>query len=393
MLNYPELASSHPLQYNSIFFVYSCRVRRKKAAIRQASKGSDCITNKPKAMEIFMSNRSYTWLAPITAALILMCTGCVYVSPSTPQFMAVQSVADSLSQEHYKEFHFDIESMGLGLYGGSKYDMGYRNRDYHKEDGPTLGNQEARMYIQDAFKAMGLSVSVQGTYKNVVAELKGTKTPEKIYILGAHYDHLKGDRPGGDDNASGTAGLLEAARVLSKHKFASTIRFVAFNAEEDGRRGSKDYVAKVAGSENIVGMINMDMIFRPGSDARPDMIINVEVETKGSMPWVKAYVKAVGDYVPCLAVGNLWNDQDSTSDNDSFQAVGIPAMLIIENSFGDWYPPDPIANSYYHKYEDASDRLANDPNSPSGVTYDYAFATNVVRGAVALFAQEAKLSH
>lgn len=342
-----------------------------------------------------MTNRFKTCLVPVAAAMILLCTGCAYHAHHGHDYIptTVQSVADSLSQDHYQKYHIDIESMGLGLYGGSDYNMGFRTRDYHKENGPTLGNQEASLYLQDAFKTMGLTVTVQGTYGNVVAELTGTKTPEKIYALGAHFDHIEGDSPGGDDNASGTAGLLEAARVMSQYKFKSTIRFIAFNAEEDGRGGSKDYVAKIASSENIVGMINMDMILRPGSDAKPDMIINVEVETVGSMPWVHAYTKAVADYVPSLVVGNLWGGRDSTSDNDSFQAVGIPSMLIIENSFGDWYPPEPVANSHYHTSEDASDRLANDPNSPSGVTYNYAFATDVARAAVALLAQKAKLGH
>ena len=90
-------------------------------------------------------------------------------------------------------------------------------------------------------------------------------------------------------------------------------------------------------------------------------------------------------------MGDLWDGWYSGSDNDSFYDGGIPSFLAIENSDGDWYPPNPIANTYYHTAEDASDRLANDPNSPSGVTYDYAFATDVTRAGVALLAQEAVL--
>jgi hypothetical protein len=123
-------------------------------------------------------------------------------------------MADLVSVTEYEIYHFDIESMGFGLYGGSYYDQGYRNRDGWAGSG-TLGNQEARLYIQDEFTAMGLTVSVQGSYLNVVGELTGTTTPEKVYIIGGHYDHVGGDRPGGDDNASGTAGVLEAARVMS----------------------------------------------------------------------------------------------------------------------------------------------------------------------------------
>jgi hypothetical protein len=60
---------------------------------------------------------------------------------------------------------------------------------------------------------------------------------------------------------------------------------------------------------------------------------------------------------------------------------------VIENSLPDFWD----ANKYYHGFEDASDRLANDSDSPSGVTYNFAFATDVTRVIVALIAQEAVL--
>jgi hypothetical protein len=77
----------------------------------------------------------------------------------------------------------------------------------------------------------------------------------------------------------------------------------------------------------------------------------------------------------------------STGGNDAFLNNGYPAFLVIENSLPDFWD----ANKYFHAFEDASDRLANDSGSPSGVIYDFAFATNVTRTVVALIAQEAKL--
>ncbi len=305
---------------------------------------------------------------------------------------AVQAVADRVSQIHYQTYQLALENMGLGLYGGADYDMGYRNRDGWEGPG-SLGNQEARLYLQDAFAAMGLSVSVQGSYLNVVGELTGTTTPEKIYIVGGHYDHLEGDLPGGDDNASGTAGVLEAARVMSQYQFESTIRFIGFNAEEDGRAGSRDYVDNhvIPGGENIVGMINMDMILRPGSDVDPDTVIDAELEVQykhpPSLAWARAYQRAAALYVPSLAVNDTVIDCESTTDNDAFLNNGYPAFLIIENSLPDFWD----ANMYYHTTEDASDRLANDSGSPGGVTYDYEFATAITRTVVALIAQEAGL--
>jgi Zn-dependent M28 family amino/carboxypeptidase len=240
---------------------------------------------------------------------------------------------------------------------------------------------------------MGLSVSVQGSYLNVVGELTGTTTPENIYIIGGHYDHLEGDRPGGDDNASGTAGVLEAARVLSQYRFESTLRFIGFNAEEDGLEGSKDYVNNhvIPNGENIVGMINLDMILRPGSDVDPQTVIDVELEAQSKHPpsvaWAEAFRQAAMDYVPSLILNDTIVETESSSDNDSFLNEGYPAFLVIENSLPDFWD----ANEHYHTFEDASDRLANDSGSPTGVTYDYAFATDVTRAAVALIAREAIL--
>jgi len=304
----------------------------------------------------------------------------------------IQTVANRVSQTHYWTFHKDVENMGLGLYGGARYDMGYRNRDGWEGPG-SLGNQETRLYIQDVFKAMGLGVSVQGSHLNVVGELTGTMTPENIYIIGSHYDHLEGDMPGGDDNASGTAGVLEAARVLSQFQFASTIRFICFNAEEDKQIGSKDYVSKhvIQNAEKIVGMINIEMILRPGSDVNPHTVIDAELEAQSKHPpsvaLAREFLQAASDYAPSLIVNDTIIDCESTSDNDAFLNNGYPAFLVLENSLPDFWE----ANSYFHKSDDASDRLANNSGSPSGVTYDFAFATDVTRAVVAFITQKAVL--
>jgi len=337
-----------------------------------------------------MIARSRFWVLPAAAALLVtVAAGCTREAGG-PSIPSVQEVADHVSQTHYQTYQLDIENMGLGLYGGADYDMGYRNRDAYEGPG-SLGNQEARLYLRDAYEAMGLNVSVQGVYLNVVGEITGTTTPENIYVIGGHYDHLEGDRPGGDDNASGTAGVLEAARVLSQYRFESTIRFIGFNAEEDGLLGSKDYVNShvIPAGENIIGMINLDMILRPGSDVDPHTIIDAEVEAKADHPpsvaWADAFLHAAADYVPSLIVNDTIIDTESSSDNDPFRDAGFPGILVIENSLPDFWD----ANADYHTFEDASDRRANDPGSPTGVTYDFVFATELTRAAVALIAQEA----
>ena len=114
---------------------------------------------------------------------------------------------------------------------------------------------------------------------NVVGILEGSdaKLKSEVIILGAHYDHLgrggegslagrEGEiHHGADDNASGTAGLLELARLFTaeKGKMRRSVVFVAFGGEEEGLIGSSHYVQNPAlPLEQTVAMLNMDMIGR-----------------------------------------------------------------------------------------------------------------------------------
>jgi hypothetical protein len=307
----------------------------------------------------------------------------------------VQDAVRKVSPDQYKAYQVDIESMGLGLYGGPAYNQGYRNRDGWAGPG-MLGSQEARLYLVDQLCAMGLEVSIQGPYLNVVAELPGVSTPGDIYIVCGHYDTTSGgERPGGDDNASGTAGVLEAARVLSQYRFNSTLRFIGFNAEEEWMKGSQDYVDNVVrrNGERVLGVVNLDMILRPAWDSDPKALQDLEVETANytkCVTWAKAFIAAAKAYVPSLLIdpGAPTSDNWDAGDHGPFISAGYPAIVAIENSAMEIWSG--LANAYYHSSEDASDSLANDPKSPSGVTYDYDFAADTVRATVATVALTAQ---
>ena len=97
---------------------------------------------------------------------------------------------------------------------------------------------------------------------NIIAELRGTTTPEAIYIVGAHFDTVPGT-PGADDNASGVAGTLELARVLAGHAIDKTVRFIAFTFEETGVAfvGSEFHAQQaIDNNEQIIGMTSLEMI-------------------------------------------------------------------------------------------------------------------------------------
>lgn len=103
---------------------------------------------------------------------------------------------------------------------------------------------------------------------NVVAVQKGTKYPNRYILMSGDIDSrvsdpadFTSDSPGANDNASGMAGTLEAARVLSKYKFENSIIYVGLSGEEQGLFGGKGLAAyaKEKGWE-IIGILNNDMI-------------------------------------------------------------------------------------------------------------------------------------
>lgn len=103
---------------------------------------------------------------------------------------------------------------------------------------------------------------------NVVAVQRGTKYPNQFIIMSGDIDSrvsdpndYTSDAPGANDNATGMAGAMEAARVLSKHKFESSIVYLGLSGEEQGLFGGQGF-AKYAKDNNwqIIGVLNNDMI-------------------------------------------------------------------------------------------------------------------------------------
>lgn len=117
-------------------------------------------------------------------------------------------------------------------------------------------------------KEMGRRVPHDAYVVNVVAVLRGTDYPDSYVMMSGDIDSRASDTmdfeidaPGANDNASGMAGTIEAARVLSKYKFKHSIAFVGLSGEEQGLFGGAG-LAKYAQENNweIVGILNNDMI-------------------------------------------------------------------------------------------------------------------------------------
>ena len=103
---------------------------------------------------------------------------------------------------------------------------------------------------------------------NVVATLKGTTNPERVYVVSGHYDSMctsptdaKCDAPGANDDASGTSAVIELARVMSKRKFDATIVFMTVPGEEQGLLGARYFAEQAVQTKlNIEGMFTNDII-------------------------------------------------------------------------------------------------------------------------------------
>jgi photosystem II stability/assembly factor-like uncharacterized protein len=227
------------------------------------------------------------------------------------------------------------------------------------QDHGLVGDFEAEnLYRTDDGGASFVSIieNVDLLAENVIGERRGAEAPEEIVIIGGHFDShsFKNplfDAPGAEDNASGTACAMAAARALRDLPFKRTARYVAFGAEESGLIGSRAYAKHCAAKgEKIVAVLNADMVcYDEESGIRDDYSVG-----RGGYEWLFDYLKAIGN----LYGGRLiYDDFGGVSDDRSFRGVGYAAMGVIEGEKGKGgimeYP-------WYHTTEDTLDKLHPD---------------------------------
>ena len=235
----------------------------------------------------------------------------------------------------------------------------------------------AAQYMQNQFSLWGLSASLQ-TFNpsygpNVIGELAGTTRPDDIYIITGHYD-TAGSIVGCDDNASGTAAVMMAARIFSQYQFEGTVRFVAFAGEEQWMVGSQAYAAAAsAAGENVVAVINYDMFLHPTFDnMNPDPDHDLDIGGDAQSQWLGALVAAGIAQYGSIAT-QVHNDPNFVSDQWSFWPYGYSAVGCIENT------PNEIWGGSNTAYHQATDVITN-PD------YDWPFALDSMRGGYAALA-------
>lgn len=205
---------------------------------------------------------------------------------------------------------------------------------------------ETQNWLIDKFEALGLETTVHsfpnpigGTNMldagNVVAVQYGTTYPDEIVIVSSHYDHPDG--PGADDNASGTAGVLECARILSQYEFERTIYYVPFNAEEYWMVGSFPFAERCAAEDlNILGVFNMDMIgWWPAEMGEPVMYSGYSAISK---PLFEYYQRVADIYNPTMPTLRFSDGDSYGGDHMPFNMYEYPALYIGDIEYHHLHP-------------------------------------------------------
>ena len=189
--------------------------------------------------------------------------------------------------------------------------------------------------------------------RNVLALLSGSdpKLKNEVVVVGAHFDHLgyggEGSgslapdqhaiHHGADDNASGTAGLMEIARRLAEHPPERTVLFASFSGEEEGLLGSAHLVQHLpVAKESVVAMLNLDMVGRP--KAGPALTLGGFGTAK---EWPELIEKVNGVHHLKLATSK---GGFGASDHSSFYAADIPVLFFFTGAHEDYHKPSDTAD-------------------------------------------------
>lgn len=267
-------------------------------------------------------------------------------------------------------------------------------------------HQAVRSLCRDRLEALGLDVTEQryGTGVNVVGLKRGFSKSGQLVVLSAHYDHLEGCA-GADDNASGVAALLEAARVLAPARFDRSLVVACWDGGEAGQQGSAAFArrSRARGDDIVLALVLEAIGFADqardsqrlperfeerfpdqalaliDNDHRADFAL--VVADQPAMIWAQAVVRHAAALPLPVHVLRLTRamkadlDPDHRADQASFWAEGYPALLVSDTGG--------YRNPHIHCREGA--------DTPD--TLDYGFATRVLQAALGAAVEALELRH
>ena len=219
----------------------------------------------------------------------------------------------------------------------------------------TKGGELARAYVERRFTEAGLAplwdtyeqpfdLPSKGKGVNVVGYVKGTKYPERLVVVSAHYDHLgvRGGQiyNGADDNASGVAVLLQlAAHYAGAARPEHSLVFAALDAEEIGLVGARELVKRLKAEKRDVALdVNLDMV---GHSERGELYASGTYYTPALRPALESI--AAGAPIKLLIghdrPGQGHDDWTNQSDHYAFHKAGIPFVYFGVEDHKDYHKP------------------------------------------------------
>jgi Peptidase family M28 len=199
---------------------------------------------------------------------------------------------------------------------------------------------EAAEWVADRLLSLGYTVSEQsvtvgsGRSRNVIADRPGLAADTAdVVLVAAHLDSVNlaggptASAPGADDNGSGSAAVLELARVLASTAWRSDLRLILFGGEEQGLHGSRQHVAALPPDERarIRAVLNMDMV---GTRNTVESAVLLEGAPL-SQPLIDDLATAAATYTGLRVETSL---KPFASDHVPFIDAGMPAVLSIEGA-------------------------------------------------------------
>lgn len=252
--------------------------------------------------------------------------------------------------------------------------VGFGTRHSLSEENSRAGGWLADRFREAGCDEVGLHEFRLGQHpcSNVVATIRGETHPNEYVLVGAHYDSrnariadAEGPAPGANDNASGTAALLELARSIAAARPGRSVRFVAFSGEEQGLVGSRAY-AKTAKDDGttITLMINLDMIGHPMDEAGKAIVVEHDPGLRNrendeeSNAWAGRLIHHVRDAGLEPIAGEMYG-----SDYMPFEANGVVCVGLFDGA---------DTAEFYHDEADTPDKV------------DTAFCASATAAALAL---------
>ncbi len=239
-----------------------------------------------------------------------------------------------------------------------------RLQAYYRRPAGTDSNYASRDWIAARFTAFGYDSVVVDSFttiigglstpcQNVLAYKIGTVYPNHQVIIGAHRDGVAAS-PGADDNGSGTAAVLEVARVLKDVPTDVTVIFSLYDAEENGLLGSADYVRRAyIRGDSIVYMLNMDMI------AQATNLDSANIYHGAALQYSNLWIK-LADSLAGITKAVL-KGTSGGSDHYPFQQKGYEVSFVQEGVF----------STVYHTYRDSTSFM------------DFEYLTRMVQASLA----------